>query len=369
MVQLAALTGVFGLSLLAVVVAAMPAVLAEPATGEPQGRRRWMPVLVSAGVLALVWAGGEWRLAGAGNETVPGVRLRLVQPNIPQNQKWKQELRRGHVLKQLELSNRPAPSGLSPTHVIWAETAVPFVVSGPGTDPSPLTQAIGRAAPPGGFVIVGAPRSAGAGTASKKLFNSLLAIDSDGRIKDAYDKHHLVPFGEYVPLRSVLPVEKLTAGRQDFSPGPGVRTIDLDGLPAFSPLICYEVIFSGRVIKKNNRPRWLLNLTNDAWFGFSSGPYQHFAAARLRAVEEGLPLVRVANTGISGIVDSHGRIVRQLGLGQEGIIDGPLPVETAYKPPFSRLGPWMSGLIFIMAMGIGFLLTPKDSSRGNRKAK
>ena len=354
MIQLAALTGVYGLSLLAVVAAAMPAVLAEPVSGGGGERNRWMPVLAAAGVLALVWAGGEWRLAGAGNDTVPGVRLRLVQPNIPQNQKWKRELRWGHVLKQLEMSNRPAPPGRSPTHVIWAETAVPFVISGP----SQLTRAVGRAAPPGGMVIVGAPRTAGSGEASKELFNSVLAIDSQGRIKDVYDKHHLVPFGEYVPLRSVLPVGKLTAGRQDFSPGPGIRTLVLDGLPPFSPLICYEVIFPGRVAEKNNPPQWLLNLTNDAWFGFSSGPYQHFAAARLRAVEEGLPLVRVANTGISGVIDPYGRVVRRLGLGQEGIIDSPLPVETAYNPPFSRLGPWMTGLIFIMAFGFGFLLTP-----------
>ncbi|MCH7936378.1 MAG: apolipoprotein N-acyltransferase [Proteobacteria bacterium] len=363
MVQLAALTGVYGLSLLAVVAAAMPAVLAEPVSGGGE-RNRWMPVLAAAGVLALVWAGGEWRLAGAGNDTVPGVRLRLVQPNIPQNQKWKRELRWGHVLKQLEMSNRPAPPGRSPTLVIWAETAVPFVISGP----SQLTRALGRAAPPGGLVIVGAPRTVGSGAASKELFNSILAIDSQGRIKGVYDKHHLVPFGEYVPLRSVLAVGKLTAGRQDFSPGPGVRTLALDGLPPFSPLICYEVIFPGRVAEKNNSPQWLLNLTNDAWFGFSSGPYQHFAAARLRAVEEGLPLVRVANTGISGVIDPYGRVVRRLGLGREGIIDSPLPVETAYSPPFSRLGPWMTGLIFIMAFGFGFLLTPIGSLREDRQA-
>ena len=363
MIQLAALTGVYGLSLLGVVAAAMPAVLAEPVSGGGKERNRWMPVLAAAGVLALVWAGGEWRLAGAGNDTVPGVRLRLVQPNVPQKQKWKRELRRGHVLKQLEMSNRPAPSGWSPTHVIWPETAVPFVISGP----SQLTRTLGRAAPRGGMVIVGIPRTAGAGTASKKMFNSLLAIDSQGRIKDVYDKHHLVPFGEYVPFRSVLPLGKLTAGRQDFSPGPGIRTLVLDGLPPFSPLICFEVIFPGRVAEKNNSPQWMLNITNDAWFGFSSGPYQHFAAARLRAVEEGLPLVRVANTGISGVIDPYGRVQRRLGLGQEGVIDSPLPVENTYNSLFSRLGHWMTGLIFIMAFGFGFLLTPIGSLGKDRQ--
>ena len=354
MIQLAAVTGVYGLSLLAVVTAAMPATLAATNAAGGGHRRRWAPVVAAFLVLGAVWIGGQARLAAPGNETVPGVRLRLVQPNIPQALKWRRELRAGHVLKQLEMSRQPAPSGQPPTHIIWAETSVPyFLAAEPG-----LMVALARAVPPGGLMIVGAPRATVSGESPKRILNSIHAIDSEGRVRGTYDKFHLVPFGEYVPFRDIVSIGKLTAGRQDFSPGPGVRTLDLKGLPPVSPLICYEVIFPGRVADPRDRPQWLLNLTNDAWFGSSSGPYQHFAAARLRAVEEGLPLVRVANTGISGVIDAYGRTLHRLELGRAGIIDSPLPSAVAGGTPFSRWGHWITGLILVISLGAGFLLIP-----------
>ena len=353
MIQLAAVTGVYGLSFLTVAAAAMPATMARSANDAAGGRHGLTPLFIAAAALAAVWGGGVLRLQGAAAETVPDVRLRLVQPNIPQHLKWKRELRRDHVLKQLALSRMPPADGAAPpTHVIWAETAVPYLLS----ENTGLVRALADAAPAGGLMIVGAPRGTAAGVEPHRVWNSLFAIDANAGIAATYDKFHLVPFGEYVPLRMILPINKLTEGRQDFSSGPGLRTLAVAGLPPFSPLICYEAIFPGRVADPARRPGWLLNLTNDAWFGQLSGPYQHFAAARLRAVEEGLPLVRVANTGISGVVDAYGRVVNVLGLGRAGVVDSPLP-RSLPPTPYARFGDWMVGFIFTVAMAGAFLLT------------
>ena len=157
------------------------------------------------------------------------------------------------------------------------------------------------------------------------MWNSLHAIDASGSLSATYDKQHLVPFGEYMPLRSIMSFAKLTHGNVDFSAGPGAQTLTVPGLPSFSPLICYEAIFPGQVTAGDSRPGWLLNITNDGWFGNTAGPYQHLQAARLRAVEEGLPLVRAANTGISAVVDPLGRYVGRLALGTEGVLQATLP--------------------------------------------
>jgi len=169
----------------------------------------------------------------------------------------------------------------------------------------------------------------------------LAVLDESGHITATYDKFHLVPFGEYMPFRGFLPFDKLAVGDIDFSPGPGPRTLAIPGAPPAGPLICYEAIFPGEVVDEANRPQWLLNVTNDAWFGVSSGPHQHFASARMRAVEEGLPLVRAANTGISGIIDGYGRVVAQLGLERAGVIAAALP-QALPRTPFSYLGNWLT---------------------------
>ncbi len=348
MIQSAAAVGVYGLSLLTIGVAAMPAVL----VAEDVGAKSWRPVVGAFALLAAVWVGGAIRLQGAAEADVEGVRLRLVQPNIAQTTKWKQELRFQHVLKQLAMSARPPSDGTPPpTHIVWAETAVPFYLS---TEPRLLAM-LGAVTPPGGAMVVGAPRATPTNAPEFQVWNSVHTVLPGGRIGATYDKFHLVPFGEYVPFKRWLDFAKITHGRSDFSSGPGIRTISVPGAPAVSPLVCYEAIFPGHVVDPTNRPGWMLNVTNDAWFGRSAGPYQHFAATRLRAVEEGLPLVRVANTGISAIVDGYGRVRARLGLGQEGVIDGPLPAALA-PTLFARWGNLATLLLLLSSTSLAYLL-------------
>ncbi|MCH7931941.1 MAG: apolipoprotein N-acyltransferase, partial [Proteobacteria bacterium] len=294
-----------------------------------------------------VWAGGSVRLAGAGDGTVEGVLLRLVQPNVGQHHKWEPELREALFARHLRLT---ASAGFERvTHVIWPETAVPFFLA---NEPA-RRRAIAAATPRGGALITGALRTTPEPTSPRKLWNSLHAIDDAGRVVATYDKFHLVPFGEYVPFRRWFPtIAKLTYGTIDFSAGPGPQTLRVPGLPSFSPLICYEAIFAHQVVDSADRPEFLLNLTNDAWFGISSGPYQHFAAARLRAVEQGLPLARAANTGISAVVDGYGRITARLGLDREGVVDAPLPEALGGLTPYARWGDLLP-LTIVAGTGLG----------------
>ncbi|MGF1641215.1 MAG: apolipoprotein N-acyltransferase [Rhodospirillales bacterium] len=346
MVQISAFVGTYGLGLITVAAAAMPAVLADPAAGP---RRRWAAVGCGFAALAAVWTAGLVRLDGAAAvETVPGVQLRLVQPSIPQRQKWQRELLDRHLARHLELGATAGVSAPAPTHVIWGETAAPLFLAGDAQ----RRAIIAEFTPRDGLTITGTLRGTPPGEPFR-VWNSLQAVDADGAVVATYDKSHLVPFGEYVPFRSVLGIDKVTAGTTDFSRGPGTTTLRLPGLPPVAPLICYEVIFPARVVDRGDRPEWMLNLTNDAWYGRSSGPYQHFAAARMRAVEEGLPLVRVANNGVSAIVDPYGRVVGRLGLDVEGVVDGPLPRPLAQPTVYARTGngPILAVVLAMLALG------------------
>jgi apolipoprotein N-acyltransferase len=200
--------------------------------------------------------------------------------------------------------------------------------------------------PPGGTLLTGVLRREINPLNEIHYFNSLVAINRASQITAVYDKAHLVPFGEYVPYRDWVPLPALAGLGIDFSRGPGPRTLHVQGLPPFSPFICYEAIFSGAVTDPNDPPQFLLNVTNDAWYGHTAGPYQHFAIARVRAVEEGLPLVRAANTGISGIIDPYGRVMQRLDLGKRGIIDGDLPTALPAPTYFHRNGEHPLWLIF-----------------------
>jgi apolipoprotein N-acyltransferase len=352
MQQSVALVGVLGLGLVTAFAAASPALLAPPPSRCAEaGRRRSGMLAAAILLLGVIGLWGALRLGGlpepgGADDSVPGVQLRLVQAAIPQSLKWLPETRRRNFERHLSMSLVQGHDEAS--HIVWPETAAQFLLAEDGD----ARAAVGAVAPPGGTVLTGTVRR---DAATGQVWNSLLAIDAGGAVVGVYDKFHLVPFGEYMPLRGLLGLDKLTAGGTDFSAGPGPRSLRVPGLPPFSPLICYEAIFSGAVADPDDRPAWLLNVTNDAWFGRSAGPYQHFAAARLRAIEEGLPLVRAANTGISAVVDPYGRIVARLGLGLRGVVDSPLPKALASPTAFARLGNgWLAlGIgIFLLAAGL-----------------
>jgi apolipoprotein N-acyltransferase len=317
-----------------------------------RSRAAWATALAPLILLAAIGAGGAARLAMAENGDVPGVVLRLVQPNISQADKWRPGLRDRHFMEHLRLSK---PDGApTPTHVIWGEAAVAFALE---RDEARRRLAAG-VAPPGGALITGVPRADASGGDVEKIFNSMLVIGPDAEVQAVYDKVHLVPFGEYLPLRGLIPFKKLTEGTMDFSPGQARVTLAVPGLPPFSPLICYEAIFSGAVTgpptADGRRAQWLLNITNDSWFGDSSGPRQHLAAARLRAIEEGLPLVRVANTGISAVIDPYGRLRGQIDLNRVGVLDTALPATLSGVTTFSVIG--QAGPLTLVFLGTLALL-------------
>ncbi|MBO0765991.1 MAG: apolipoprotein N-acyltransferase, partial [Hyphomicrobiaceae bacterium] len=296
--------------------------------------------------LLLAWGLGQARLADAGSGTVPGVKIRVVQPSVPQREKWRPENWARFFQDQLELSAHDpggAPDKLvGITHVVWPEAAMPF----PALDYPEALAAIGQLLPEGAVLIAGAIRiewaEASPQTGTKRprrFFNSLLAFGKEGLLA-LYDKVRLVPFGEYLPLRQLLSAFGLRqiAASEGYSSGTEPRPLlKLPGLPPAVPLICYEAVFPAAVVQGMERPALIINLTNDGWFGNSIGPRQHLHQARVRAVEEGLPLVRAANNGISAAFDAYGRSLGQLDLDVRGTLD--VSLAAALPPtPYARAG-------------------------------
>lgn len=334
--QSTAAIGIYGLSFLTVLAALLPATLAD------RRRWRWVPTIAAAALVAIPAVLGAARLSTGATEMQPDVRLRLVQPSIPQSLKWDASAREANFRTHLALSAQPG----DPNVVIWPEAAATFYLNRDET----ARRVIASVLRPGAVLITGAPRTDPEPLPPQHVWNSLAVIDDAGRLVATYDKFHLVPFGEYQPLRGILPIDKITPGNIDFSAGPGPQTLTLPHLPAAGPLICYEVIFPGEVVDEQHRPAWLLNLTNDAWYGRSSGPYQHFAIARTRAIEEGMPLVRSANNGISAVVDPYGRVTARLDLDTVGVLDAALP-KPIVPPPYARFGE----LGYVALVGAAFL--------------
>ena len=341
--QAAALIGIHGLGLLAVLAAVLAAVALR--------QRRIWPAAIAVAVVAGPWAWGAARLADATPADVPGIRLRLVQPNIAQDLKWAEAERERILGRLLALSATPAADGAAPTHIVWPESAVPYLLA----EAPAIRAAVARIIPPRGALLTGAVRRTVAPDGGPGLLNSLVALDESGEITAAYDKIQLVPFGEYQPFRGLLAgLPKLTVGTVDFIPGAPLEAMRVAGLPPLWPLICYEAIFPTTLPAQGPAPGWILTVTNDAWFGTSWGPYQHALAARLRAVELGLPLVRVANSGISLVTDAMGRERARLPLATEGVLDLPLPAALPGGTPYARHGdlPFALGIAVLAGLAL-----------------
>jgi apolipoprotein N-acyltransferase len=371
LMQSAAVLGIYGLTLAAVLVFGLPAVLWSEA-GAERGYLRWAALAVALLPLLLAGALGRARLAYAAADTVPGVKIRIVQPSVPQREKWRPENWARFFQDHLDLSGRDpagrADSLAGVTHVVWPEAAMPF----PPLDTPEALAAIGGLLPEGTVLIAGATRiewASGAPKRPRRFFNSLLVLGKGGLLLSLYDKIHLVPFGEYLPralrpLLAMIGMQQL-AGRVGFESGVSPRPIlAIPGLPGVVPLICYEAIFPAAVVQGPGlgpaldagsdpaRPALIVNLTNDGWFGNTTGPRQHLHQARVRAVEEGLPLIRAANNGVSAAYDAYGRPLGSLDLNVRAVIDVPLAVALP-PPPYARLGDapflavWLLGILLL----------------------
>ncbi|MFC3230019.1 apolipoprotein N-acyltransferase [Marinibaculum pumilum] len=371
--QSAGWIGIHGLGLLTLALGGMPAILADPVAAAPRGgAATWLAAM--AALFVAIAAFGIWRLAAHPEAPLTDLRLQIVQANVPQKEKWHPATRDSHFLRSIALTRDGQAEAVDPAAdappdlVIWSETAVPFFLA---NEPARRAQ-LAAAVPPGGRMIVGAPRFARTAPGTEAMvWNSLHVVGPGGGILATYDKRHLVPFGEFLPLRGLLSrlgLDNLAQGGTDFTTGTVPGVVAASAVPPFRALICYEGIFPAEISEGPQRPAWLLNITNDAWFGESSGPYQHFGMTRLRAIEQGLPVVRAANTGISAIIDPYGRVLARLGLGRTGVLEGRLPAPLPVPPPYARLGDWLSLLPVLLAVAALLLAAPRGiPGRGRRE--
>ncbi len=355
--QFAALGGLGALNVLTIAMCASPALIADMRFKKSK-RRVPASIIVAGGAFLAIAAFGAIRLAAPPPKDLPGVKVRLMQPNVAEDENFSAAHKDEIIAHYLALSDRatsPEHTGLADVSLlIWPESAFPFILT---EDPQALA-AIGGALPPSTTLVTGAARVgivSHAGEEYPAYFNSILAIARGGIILDTYDKVHLVPFGEYLPFESALRrlgLHHFVHIPGGFAPGAAHRLLSLPGLPPVVGSICYEAIFPEEALPPDlppgTEPGLIINVTNDAWFGRTAGPYQHLAQARLLTIEQGLPMLRDANTGISAIIDPYGRILQSLSLQQEGVIDGGLPQKIA-PPPFAR-APFLIGILAWVVM-------------------
>ena len=330
--QVASLIGMQGLTLLVLLWGVVPGVVFL--VWRKQQGKLWLPLCVAVSALA-AWGWGEHRLTNHRPDEGAGPVIRLVQPNIAQDDKWQNSNGRAILDKLLAFTAEAGGPLGQPQVIIWPESAVPFLLD---EDPSALA-AIAAALSGDQKLLTGAIRR-DVIDGDERFYTSILGIDRRGEVFSRYDKWRLVPGGEYLPLAWLLEplgFRKVVSLPESFTPGVGAQAVDVPGIGSAAMLVCYEAIFPDLIVPAGIRPRWIVNVTNDGWFGRSIGPYQHLAQVRLRAVEQGLPVARAANTGVSAMFDSLGRVVAQSELLVPGKIDARLPV--ALEPTlYARAG-------------------------------
>jgi len=328
--------GISGLSLLTLCWAAIPAFLVD-------GQRKTALAFTLSFILCLSW--GAHRLYSYGTEYHEDTVIRLVQADIPQDEKWERDKRRDNFLKHVRLSQEPARTKAPITHIIWPETALTF-----DWEKSPAArQYLRDMIKDNQLLLSGQLRIERPTPGETIVLNSLVVIDHTGTMLGKFDKTHLLPFGEYLPFRewiSLSAVGSSISGASDFTQGTGPYTVRIGDHPAFSPLICYEVAFPSEVTDPDDRPDWLINIGNDGWFGRTVGPYQHLATAQARTIEQGLPMARANGTGVSAVIDSYGRILARTDLGVAGNIDIHLPTPL----PATLYSRWSDTLFFLFLM-------------------
>lgn len=298
-----------------------------------------------AGLLAAAGLGLTFLPVPGGPSPLTEGVVRLVQPNAAQRDKWDPEKARAFYARQIEFSAAPPQGAQAPDLVLWSETAIPWLLHHAG----PILPEIAEAGAPAP-VALGVQRF---GAEEGVYFNSLVVLDAAGAVAQLYDKHHLVPFGEYMPFGGLMRrigLEALAAQvGSGFAAGPGPALLDFGALGRALPLICYEAVFARDARTELGRPDFIIQVTNDAWFGRGAGPRQHLAQARMRAIEQGLPLARAANTGISAMIDPQGRIIASLPLNSAGFLDAPLPAPLA-PTPYARTGDFPLGLLLLFGL-------------------
>jgi apolipoprotein N-acyltransferase len=343
LLQTLAWWGTYGLSMVVILTAFLPVMwLLNPT------KKRLAWVAASFGIFGVLWEYGAYILGHIDQNTDGDeIMVRLVQPAIPQSLKWSRTAAEDNFKSYIDLSTEKDNHHIDFT--FWGETASPFDLT---HDESHRTK-LWRAVPKHGYLITGLLRY-DITPNGYVPYNSLAVINRRTQILNLYDKAHLVPFGEYIPFREYLPdwVHPLTNTIAEFGHGQQFKTITLDGYPEFSPLICYEVIFSDDVVRKGDKPLWAVVLTNDGWYGMSAGPYQHLVAAQMRAVEEGMTVVRSANSGISAVITPYGEVPAKIALGERGVEDVAVKLSLAHRTLFGEYG---NAIPIMMAFGLMFI--------------